>query len=72
MPEVSKGFSKNDYFALASEKMGMSEVDMTQFIWENYQPNKIWYVIVGIGIITILALYFYDRMVIRPREKNGN
>ena len=72
MPEVTKNFSKNDYFALASEKMGMSEVDMTQFIWENYQPNKIWYVIVGIGIITILALYFYDRMVIRPREKNGN
>ncbi len=72
MPEVTKDFSKNDYFALASEKLGMSEVDMTQFIWENYQPNKIWYVIVGIGIVTILALSFYDRMVIRPREKNGN
>jgi dipeptide/tripeptide permease len=68
MPEISKDFSKNDYFASASEKLGMTEVEMTQLIWDNYQPNKIWYVIVGIGIVTILALSVYDRMVIRPKE----
>jgi hypothetical protein len=68
MPEITQEFSKNDYFASASEKLGMSEVEMTQFIWDNYQPNKIWYVIVGIGIVTILALAIYDKRVIRPRE----
>ena len=68
MPEISKEFTKNDYFASASEKLSMSEVEMTQFIWDNYQPNKIWYVIVGIGIVTILAVVVYDRMVIRPKE----
>jgi hypothetical protein len=36
MPEISKEFTKNDYFASASEKLGMSEVEMTQFIWDNY------------------------------------
>jgi dipeptide/tripeptide permease len=68
MPEISKDFSKNDYFASASEKLGMTEVEMTQLIWDNYQPNKIWYVIVGLGIVSILALSVYDRMVIRPKE----
>ena len=68
MPEVSETFSKNDYFAAASEKLGMTETEMTQFIWDSYNPNKIWYVIVGIGIVTILALAVYDRMVIRPKE----
>ena len=48
----------------------MTEVEMTQFIWDSYNPNKIWYVIVGIGAVTILALTVYDRMVIRPREAN--
>ena len=73
MPEVDKAFTKNDYFALASEKLGMSEPEMTQLIWDSYEPSKIMYVIVGIGIVTILALFFYDRMVIRPRDKrNGN
>lgn len=68
MPEVSESFSKNEYFASASEKLGMTETEMTQFIWDSYNPNKIWYVIVGIGIVTILALTVYDRMVIRPKE----
>ena len=68
MPEISQEFSKNDYFALAAEKLGITQVEMTQLIWDNYQPNKIWYVIVGIGIVTILALSIYDKMVIKPKE----
>jgi uncharacterized SAM-binding protein YcdF (DUF218 family) len=68
MPQISKEFTKNDYFAVASEKLGMTETEMTQLVWDNYQPNKIWYVIVGIGIVTILALAIYDKMVIRPKE----
>jgi dipeptide/tripeptide permease len=71
MPEITLDFTKNDYFASASEKLGMSENEMTQFIWESYHPNKIWYVIVGIGIVTIIALSVYDKFVIRPKEANG-
>lgn len=71
MPEISNEFTKNNYFAMASEKLGMTETEMTQMIWDTYSPNKIWYVIVGIGIVTILALFLYDMFVIRPREKNG-
>jgi hypothetical protein len=69
MPAVDKTFTKNDYFALASEKLGMSETEMTQFVWDSYDPSKIMYVIVGIGVVTILALFFYDRLVIRPNAK---
>jgi len=69
MPEISKGFTKNNYFAEASEKLGMTQNEMTQMIWDSYQPNKIWYVIVGIGVVTVLALFIYDRLVVRPREK---
>lgn len=71
MEGIGGTFSKNDYFAQASEKLGMTQNEMTQFLWDTYQPNQIWYVIVGIGIVTILALFVYDRMVIRPKEKNG-
>ncbi len=68
MPEVNAGFSKNQYFEMASEKLEMTQSQMTQMIWDTYNPNKIWYVIVGIGIVTIIALYVYDRLVIRPKE----
>ncbi len=68
MPEITSEFTKNNYFTSASEKLGMTEVEMTQFIWDTYNPNAIWYVITGIGAVTILALVVYDRVVIRPRE----
>ncbi len=70
--EMSVDFTKNDYFALAEQKLGMSHWEMTQMLWENYQPNKIWYVIVGIGVVTIIALSIYDRVVIKPREQKQN
>ena len=69
MPEISDTFTKNDYFTLAEQKLGMGHWEMTNMLWENYNPNKLWYVIVAIGIITIIALSIYDKMVIKPREK---
>ncbi len=70
MQQVGDGFSKNEYFALASEKLGMTQLEMTRMIWDTYQPNKIWYVIVGIGVLSIISLTIYDKMVIKPNEKN--
>jgi len=62
-------FSKNEFFALAEQKLGMGHWELTNMLWDNYNPNKLWYVIVGIGLVTILALSIYDKMVIKPREK---
>lgn len=64
-------FSKNEYFALAEQKLGMSHWDMTNMLWETYNPNKIWIVIVGIGIFSIISLTIYDKMIIRPLEKRA-
>jgi len=72
MPEVTSTFSKNEYYELASQKLAMTQPEITKLLWDNYSPNKIWIVIVGIGIVTILALSIYDKLVIKPREKNGN
>ena len=72
MPEISQSFTKNDYFALASQKLNMGQWEMTQMLWDGYNPNKIWYVIIAIAIVTIVALSVYDKLVIKPREANGN
>ena len=69
MQQVGDDFSKNEYFALASEKLGMTQLEMTQMLWETYEPNRIWYVIVAVGVVSILALFMYDKLVIRPKEK---
>lgn len=66
--QVHFPFSKNEYFALAEQKLGMSHWDMVDMLWNTYNPNKIWYVIVGIGLFSVITLVIYDRLVIRPIE----
>ena len=64
MPEVTNEFTKNDYFASASEKLGMQETELVNFIWNNYQPSKIWVVYAGVAVSAVVFLWLYDRFVI--------
>jgi proton-dependent oligopeptide transporter, POT family len=68
---VQLPFSKSQYFALAEQKLQMSHWELTQLLWETYQPNKLWIVIFGIGIFSVITLSIYDRFVIKPLEKEG-
>ncbi|MGG5505758.1 MULTISPECIES: MFS transporter [unclassified Myroides] len=61
-------FSKNEYFALAEQKLGMSHWEMVDMLWNTYSPNKIWYVIFAIGIFSVVTLVIYDKLVIKPIE----
>ena len=63
-------FSKNDYFTLAEQKLGMDHCQVVEMLWTTYQPNKIWMVIFGIGLFSVISLTIYDRLVIKPAEKN--
>jgi len=64
-------FSKNDYYQLAEQKLGMDYWQMTEMLWNQYEPNKIWLVIVGIGLFSVVSLMIYDRMIIRPIERKN-
>lgn len=67
--QVHLPFSKNEYFTLAEQKLGMGHWEMVDMLWSTYNPNKIWYVIVGIGLFSILSLMIYDKLVIKPLER---
>jgi dipeptide/tripeptide permease len=71
MPEISESFSKNDYYALAAEKLNMTQSEMTQMLWDSYQPNKIWWIIALIGLVTVVAMIIYNQLVVKHREKRG-
>lgn len=62
-------FSKNEYFALAEQKLGMSHWEMTDMLWEIYEPNKLWVVIFSIGVFSIISLSIYNKYIIKPLEK---
>lgn len=66
---VHTPFSKSEYFALAEQKLGMSHWEMTNMLWDTYEPNKLWIVVFGIGVFSVISLVLYNKWVIKPLEK---
>lgn len=67
---VHTPFSKSEYFALAEQKLGMSHWEMTNMLWDTYEPNKLWIVVFGIGVFSVISLVLYNKWIIKPLEKN--
>jgi len=57
IPEVTKEFTQNNYFSKAAELMNMKEVELTEYLWNTYQPQNIWYLFTAIGAVTAIALF---------------
>ncbi|SHF44918.1 Dipeptide/tripeptide permease [Mariniphaga anaerophila] len=64
LPEISAEFTKNDYIAMAAEKMGMTGQELTNFLWTNYNPSDIWMVYAGVAVMAVVFLWIYDRFVL--------
>ncbi|WP_461632173.1 MFS transporter [Labilibaculum euxinus] len=65
--EISESLSQNEYFNRAAESMSMTPNELTNYLWSSYNPSKIWYVILAIGLFAVLALYFYDRLLLNKK-----
>lgn len=68
VPEITKTFTKNDFFSLAEQKLDMSSQQISDFLWNSYHPYHIWYVFTGIGILTVLALFAYDKLILKSKK----
>jgi len=62
-------FTKNDFIHEASKTLHITPDQLTQQLWETYHPSQIWYIIAGIGLITIVGLVIYDRVIAAKAKK---
>ncbi len=67
IPAVSEQFTKNEFFADACNAMGMSPVELTNFLWMEYHPSNIWMLFSGIGMGTVVLLFLYDRLLLKNK-----
>ncbi len=64
IPGTNKIFSKSDYIHKAAEMMGVSQKQLTQILWDKYNPSKIWIIFTAIGLTTVALLFVYDRFLL--------
>jgi dipeptide/tripeptide permease len=66
---ISSDFSKNDYFLHAADALKQTPEELTKSLWNTYHPGTIWYIIAGIGVITIVGLGYYDRTIGKVKKE---
>jgi dipeptide/tripeptide permease len=71
LPGISESFSQNDFFNAAAGAMQMTPRELTVYLWDKYDPSQIWMVFSGIGILTVAALFLYDRFLLNPGPGPG-
>lgn len=68
MPEVDASFTKTDFFNRAGELLNMNQSELTSYLWDTYNPQNIWMVLLAIGITAVVGLFIYDRLWIRKTK----
>lgn len=61
--------SQSEYWSRASELTGMSNEALTTYLWENHHPSKIWILYSGIAVGAVIALYLYDKLILKHNAK---
>lgn len=65
---LSEELTKNEFFSKLAENMNMSQSELTNFLWDKYDPASIWMVILGIGLIAVAGLFAYDRLLLNKKS----
>lgn len=67
MPPLSDQFTQNDLFLETARHYNMTINELTNYLWQTYQPGNIWYLFTGIGLGTALLLWLFDRLLMRRK-----
>ena len=67
IPKIDGDFTKNNYIEEAASQMNMSVAELSDFLWMNYQPQKVWMVFSGVTLSAVILLWFYDRFILKKK-----
>ena len=67
VPEISESFTKTDLLNFGANALHMNQSELTSYLWNHSHPANIWLIFSGIGLFTVIALYFYDKLIIRKK-----
>ncbi len=64
LPEISATYTQNDFFVESTNILNLTNNELTQILWDSYNPAKIWYIFAFIGIGTTIALLIYNKIIL--------
>ena len=62
---ISGEIERNEAFSRLMEATGKNAVDVTNLLWNTYNPYELWYRFAAIGIVSAISIFIYSRVVKR-------
>lgn len=63
--KIDESLSINESFNQLALHLKMSSQQLTNHLWDKYNPSSIWLVVLSIGLLAVSALFLYDRFIIK-------
>ncbi len=68
--EATLGVTRSASFARLQEVLGQDAIQVTQLLWDTYNPHYIWIPFAAIGVMSAIALYIFNEMSRRWADMN--
>ncbi len=65
--QIEEGLTNNEYFAAVAQQSDLTAQQLTNLLWDTYNPSNMWYVILSIGLLATLLLFIYDRTIAKKK-----
>ncbi|MDR1161392.1 MAG: MFS transporter [Tannerellaceae bacterium] len=65
--QIPTDLSTNAYFAEAARQVNLTPQELTNQLWEMYHPSGIWMILLGIGLLAVVSLFIYDKVISRKQ-----
>ncbi len=68
---IADGLSTNEYFNEVARQVNMSPQELTNHLWNTYNPSGMWIVILSIGVTAAVCLFVYDKVTSKKVNTNN-
>ncbi len=60
--------TQNELFVKACDDFNFTATELNSFLWDKYHPHNIWMVVVGIGFFAAIAMWVYNKTLIKNAD----
>jgi hypothetical protein len=50
----------------------MNAQELTRYLWDTYNPSRVWVLFAAIAVAASMLLYLYDRLILKGKDAAGN
>ena len=68
---IPDGLSNSAFFERVAEQVNQTPQELTNTLWNMYNPSRIWMVMLSIGLAATFCLFLYDKFLMKDEAPSA-